>query len=60
MDPEMELTANHLRWDIYGTGVRDGVDPDKVLLQHDLSWDIDEAAAGDLSEPWKGRAQIWI
>ena len=30
MDPEMEFTPHHLRWDIYGTGVRDGVDPQKV------------------------------
>ena len=30
MDPEMEFTTHHLRWDIYVTRVRDGVDPQKV------------------------------
>ena len=31
MDPEMELTpSHHLMWDIYGTGARGGVDPQKV------------------------------
>ena len=30
MDLEMELTPNHLRWEIYGTGDRDGVDLQKV------------------------------
>ena len=30
MDPEMEFTSHHLRWDIYGTGVRGGVDPEKI------------------------------
>ena len=30
MEPEMEFTPQHLRWDIYVTGLRDGVDPQKV------------------------------
>ena len=30
MDPETDLSLHHLRWDIYGTGVRDGVDIQKV------------------------------
>ena len=29
MDPEMELTPHHLRWDIYGNGPRIRVDPQK-------------------------------
>ena len=31
----MELTPYHLRWDIYGTGARDGVDPQKVEREYE-------------------------
>ena len=62
LDPDLELTLPHdVRWDIDGTGARDGVDPQKVQHKYgsgagsrprvdplyDLSWDIDGTGARD-------------
>ena len=38
MYPETDLTPHHLRSNIYVTGTRDGVDPEKVQHKYG-SWD---------------------
>ena len=34
MDLDLELTPDHLRWDIYENGARDGVDPQKIQQKY--------------------------
>ena len=63
LEPEMELTIYDLRWDIDGTGVRDGVGPQKyntnmdlemeLTPPHNLMWNIIGTGGGDGVDPQK-------
>ena len=50
VEPGMELTSLHLKWDIYGTGTRDGVDPQKVDHEYE-SRDGSGDGSGDGVDP---------
>ena len=48
MDLDLELTPHHLRWDICGTDVGDGVDPLKVQPNYESGY-----GSGDGIDPPK-------